>query len=328
MPNPGDATFTKLRQCSYGVLTIYESMEEYVCHGNKAAYEALVQELVDNFSGHTASHLHERFPSHFNVAAAPNSFSTYNNIDVSKYSHDLTPFPLSTLINTQLHEHFLRTHNRLAIVHPIEPQSAIFRTKSEALAQEIAQCPTGPFAGICPPGSPQCGHCKPATVGNYRSLANLPKNCFVFTTLPHPYSVIVEKQRSLSVDPRTVREAKRDEWVELVSDGLLERRAGGYQRAQVLKGIVSSTHNGVWQIWEEFSTASLPWNLGFEIGNHKWSEVEDKTRAMDELLAAAQQQVLSHASDKARDIVELWHLGWTELWYFVRAAQRGAENSI
>jgi hypothetical protein len=317
-----------LRRCNYNVLTVYESMEEYICHGDKESYTALIQSFLDDRASIKMTALIQQFPSKFRVAPALKGISIYSNINLSRYSSELKSQPLSSMINIHLHEHFLEMHPTFAIVHPLEPQLIIFRSQSEALARCVAQCPTGPFAGTCPPSFPDCKPCKPATIANYDSLEKVPKHSYVFATLPHPFSVTVQKKNSLSADPRVLRETKRDDWIESVSEGLTERHAGAYQRTQRLKDVISSPVHGVWQIWEDFNPSSLSWTLGFQLEESKWSVLGDKGKNIEnELLTAARQQVLSHSPDRDRDALELWNLAWTELWYFVRVSRIRAGTS-
>src|SRR5579862_460934 len=231
MPSPGDQVFENLRRCKYGALTIYKSSEDHICHGGKAAYEVLVQAIIDKppplqTSLPPPSPI-DHFASLFTIAPALKSVAIYSDFEMSKLPMDLKSRSISSLINTHLHEHFLRTHPVLAVISPPGPRLAIFRNYPEALAQAVAQCPKSLFAGTCPPGLPHCKPCKPATVAFYRSFSHLPENTFHFATIPHPYTVLAQNHGILKLDPHLIRETRRDDWILSISEGFLERRSGG-----------------------------------------------------------------------------------------------------
>jgi hypothetical protein len=337
MPTQGNVHFTNFRKCEFGQLTTYRSSGEELLHGTQEAYEQVTKYILENPSMlDTASEnrpLFEIMPSQFNVLPSLQGFATYSAIAVSDSFPSLKPGLLPSLINAHLHEHFLREHPVFAIIDPIEDSRLnMLRRQITSVANSIATCPSSPIAGSCPPGFPRCKSCKPGSVVQFRSLANVPHDAYVFGSVPHPYTFLLYTQQKESLDARFVRDTQRDSWVSSVTAEIMDKRTGGFQRLQMLKDLVKSdstmgfnakTPVGMWETWEEFDLSGLDSILGFHVDFDDRGGKEDASHANDlnPVTFIAKDRVLSLNSE-TRDMVESWNLAWTELWYFIRALQQ------
>lgn len=336
MPAHDDVKFENLLQCSYSALTVYKSSGEHICHGEKAAYEKLIQTFVDSPSSFKTksqtSLLYEIIPSVFKVEDVLQGVAIYSEVEVAEHFPTLKKSPLlPSLINTHLHEHFLKLHPILAVIDPTD-SSDFFGNNPTALAARVAQCPTSPFPGSCPPGMSPCKSCKSASLVRYHSLSRLPKYSFFFAAVPHPYTVLSLSHSKRNLDSHLIRETRRDDWVVRLTDHVVESHSGSYQRTQFIKDVAgrgpasvkAGLPDGVWQIWEEPDVSYLPWALGFEIEDIGLL-VNDlrKGDGDNEFISETRKRVLSSTPERTRDAVELWNLAWAELWYFVRAIKNG-----
>jgi hypothetical protein len=337
MPTQDNAQFASFLKCGFGRLTTYASTGEQLLHGTRAAYEHVVQYIIDNSSefdttSETRS-LFEIIYSQFNVQASLVGLATYSPASVSESFPTLESTLLPSLINAHLHEHFLRQHPVLAVIDPIQDSRlTLFRQNFSSLANSIATCPSSPVIGSCPPGFPRCKPCKPAVVIQVRSLANVPHNAYILGSVPHPYTFLSYIYHRPNLDARFVRETRRDDWVSSVTAEIVDKRAGSFQRMQTFKEFVltdsvttfdAKLPGGIWQTWEELGLEGLESALGFHCDIAVREEKEDAARANDlSSVFVAKDRVLSQSSDSTRDAIESWHLAWTEVWYFIRALQR------
>src|SRR5277367_1078528 len=339
MPNLENRYFANLQRCEFTQLTMYQPTDDHVVHGTREAFELLIQHIVDNPSRFdsmsTSRPLFEVAMSQFNVELSLDGFATYTEEIVADLFPGLRSNLLSHLINAHLHEHFIREHSVLAIIDPIpDTRLTLFRHQLTSLANAIAQCPSSPLAGSCPPGVSQCKPCKSASVLRYHALTNIPPNSYLLTAVPHPYTFLSYVHQKSSLDARFVRDCEREEWISSVTAGVVDKRTGGYQRIQILKEFINSESaivlggklpSGIWQTWEELDLGGLDSALGFqietlpEINERNSNSVTSESMAV---MAKTKERVLSQASESGRDMVESWNLAWTELWYHLRALQR------
>lgn len=337
MPTQANVHFAKFRRCEFGRLTSYKSTGEQLLHGNQEAYGQLIQFIADNsakFNTVSEEHLiSDIMHTRFNIEPTLEGVVTYSSPAVEELFPTLKPKLLSSLINAHLHEHFLRQHPVVAIVDPVEDsQLTVFRQQVALFANSIAQCPSSPIAGSCPPKLHGCRPCKPGSVVRLRTLATIPHNAFVLVAVPHPYTFLSYVNQKQNLDARFVRDTRRDSWVVSVTSEIADKGTGGFQRTQIVKEYVETDSTtmfdskipaGIWQTWEELDLDGLESTLGFEV-----EVVEDKkhetSRAPDSssIPFNAKDRVLSQSSERSRDMVESWNLAWTELWYFIRALQR------
>src|SRR5271170_636079 len=339
MPNLENRYFANLQRCEFTQLTMYQPTDDHVVHGTREAFELLIQHIVDNPSRFdsmsTSRPLFEVAMSQFNIEPSLDGFATYYEEIVADLFPGLKSNLLSHLINAHLHEHFIREHSVLAIIDPIlDSRLTLFRRQITSIANVIAQCPSSPLAGSCPPGVSRCTPCKSASVLRYRALINVPPNSYILTAVPHPYSFLSYVHQKSSLDARFVRDSEREEWISSVTSGVVDKRTGGYQRIQTLKEFINSESaivfggklpSGIWQTWEELDLEVLESTLGFQIETiPETSERDSKAVTSDSkaVMAKAKELVLSQASESGRDMVESWNLAWTELWYYLRALQR------
>lgn len=337
MPTQDNVQFASFFKCGFGRLTTYTSTGEQLLHGTRAAYEHVVQYIVDNPSkfdttSETRS-LFEIIHSQFNVQPWLEGLATYSAASVSESFPTLESTLLPSLINAHLHEHFLREHPVLAVIDPIrDSRLTLFHQKLTSLASSIATCPSSPVAGSCPPGFPHCKPCKPASVKRFRSLANVPHNAYILGSVPHPYTFLSYIHHRPNFDARFVGETRRDDWVSSVTAEIVDKRAGGFQRMRTLKEFVltdpvtifdTKLPSGIWQTWEELDLEGLESALGFHCDIAVRDEKDDASRANDlSPVFVAKDRVLSQSSESTRDAIESWNLAWTEVWYFIRALQR------
>lgn len=338
MPLPGNLHFATFKKCNFGQLTTYESQIERVIHGSLQQFEQLVQYIIENpstFGTLTVSRsVADILHGQFNVKSSLEGIASYSKASVVKLYPALKLDLLPLLINTHLREHFLRIHPVLAVIDPIEDSHLkLFRRRIIFLATSIAACPSSPLAGSCPPGQPHCKPCKYGSVIWFRSLINVPSNAHVFVAVPHPLTFLSYLSQRSYLSPRFVRDSKREEWIVSVTTEILDKRAGGYQRIQMLKDIVDVDRAAVtdtrfpgstWQTWEEFDPEGLQFTLGFKLDASDLEKDNKSSPAadMDSVAFSAKTRVLSQNIENTRDIVESWNLAWTELWYYIRASQR------
>jgi hypothetical protein len=341
MPNLENRYFANLQRCEFTQLTIYQPTGDHVVHGAREAFELFIQYIVDNPSRFdsmsTSRPLSEIARSQFNVEPSLDGFATYSEEIVADLFPGLKSSLLSPLINAHLHEHFIREHSVLAIIDPIpDTRLNLFRHQITSLANIIAQCPSSPLAGSCPPGLgvSRCKPCNSASVLRYRALTNIPPNSYILTAVPHPYTFLSYVHQKSSLDARFVRDSEREEWISSVTAGVVDKRTGGYQRIQTLKEFINSDSaivfsgklpSGIWQTWEELDLEGLESMLGFQIQTLSEPNEKDSNSVTSDAnpgLAKTKERVLAQAAESGRDMVESWNLAWTELWYYLRALQR------
>jgi hypothetical protein len=336
MPTRANRDFVNFRQCDFGQLTLYKSTGEQLLHGTRDAYEQLIQYIVENpeefdaFSEYQP--LFNVMRTQFNVEPFLEGIATYSTTAVAELFPALKSGLLPSLINAHLHEHFLREHAVLAIVDPIEGSRLnLFRQQVTLLANSIATCPSSPIVGSCPPDLPRCKPCKRISVVPFHSLAKVPHDAYVLVTVPHPYTFLSYVNQKSNLDPRFVRNTRRDNWVISVTSEI-DQGTGGFQRIQTLKKFVeaeatiafdSNIPHGIWQTWEEVDLEGLESSLGFHVEGSPYDN-ERVSRGPDSssIPFTARSHVLSQSTENSRDMVESWNLAWTELWYFIRALRR------
>lgn len=335
MPSQGDIKFIEFQRCNFQELTAYQSTGERVVHGAQQYFEDIVRAAQDPSDSSEASGTRsplESMRSRFIVRQRLEGIASYSDADVAEQFPNLTPSLLSALINAHLHEHFLREHPIIAVIDPIEgSRSNLFRQEMTSLARLIATCPSSPLPRSCPPGISHCTPCKSATVTRYRSAANIPHNAFILVAVPHPLTYLSYIYKKPVLDPQFVIDTRREEWVMFVTGDLATKRAGGYQRTQILKDFVRSESNavseakepsGFWCVWEEVDLEGLSLVLGFHAGDLDIKSQNSNSRADSSAVTLiAKEHVVSQNPDNMRDVVESWNLAWSELWYFVRASQ-------
>ena len=242
MPLQHDTGFEKLRNCEFGPVTTYKNAREHVIHGTSQEYAKVVDALSRLDGTDETKPASERFSSLFDADALLDGVATYSDEVVSELFPTVTADTLPSLINIQLHEYFLRTHSVLAVLDPIEnPQNDLFRRRALSVAETVAKCPLSPLAGMCPPSVPRCKPCKPLSVKRISSLASLPENAFVFGTVPHPLTSLSYIHRKSKLDSAFVRNTPRDDWLVSVTNDLVDKRMGGFQRMQYLEDIISQS---------------------------------------------------------------------------------------
>lgn len=334
MPTQVNRHFANFRQCDFGQLTLYKSTGEQLLHGTRDAYEQLIQYIVENPEEFDAVSEHQPLfnvmRTLFNVEPSLEGIATYSATAVAEHFPTLKSKLLPSLINTHLHEHFLREHSVLAIVDPIEGSRLnLFRQQVMLLGNSIATCPSSPIVGSCPPDLPRCKPCKSISVVPFRTLAKVPHNAYVLGAVPHPYTFLSYVNQKSNLDPRFVRNTRRDNWVISATSEIVDKSTGGFQRIQTLKKFVeadatiafdSDIRGGIWQIWEEVDLEELQSSLGFQVE----ASNEGASRGHDSgsIPFTTIDHVLSHSTENGRDMVESWNLAWTELWYFIRALQK------
>ena len=333
MPPQHDLYFAKFRQCEFGPITTYKNAVEQVIHGTSQEYGKVVDALSKLDGTDKMMTAFERFPSVFNAEASLEGIATYSEEAVSELFPTVPADNLASLINIHLHEHFLRTHSVLAVLDPIEPsQDDLFRRQALSVAALIANCPSSPLAGTCPPNVPRCKPCRPLAVKWIRSLSSLPENAFVIGTVPHPLTMLSYIHRKSKLDPLFVRNTPRDHWLVSITNDVVDKGTGGYQRMLYLENIISQSlvklqaemPGGYWQIWEESDWEGLETAIGFRVGLNPGDE-EVKGRYNEVLSSAvisAKERVLLQTTESSRDVTESWNLAWTEIWYYIRALQR------
>lgn len=339
MPLQHDSQFSNLRKCEFGPLTTYHNALEQVMHGSSQEYEKVVEALFKLDRTDQASMASEEFSSLFQAEASLEGIATYSEEAVAKLFPTVTARTLPSLINTHLHEHFLRTHSILAVLDPIEnPQDDLLRRRTMSIAQMVASCPPSSLAGTCPPKVEKCKPCKAIPVKRIRTLGSLPEHAFVLGTVPHPLTMLSYVHRKSKLDPTFVRNTPRDDWLISVTSDVVDRRMGGYQRMHYLEDIISQsqvyTHSqtagGYWQTWEESDWVGVEAAIGFQVGiQPAGGEVKGQDDdIMNTAVISAKERVLSQTTESIRDVSESWNLAWTELWYYVRALQRRQRTEL
>jgi hypothetical protein len=325
MPEPDDSEFLTWGQCNFQNLIIYRIPETPVFHRSRDAFEDLVNRIattprpLDALS--RSSRLIDIAATHFEIRPLLHSFATYSQTTVTELFPTLRPNLLPFLINAHLHEHFLRQHPVIVIVDPIQypkvgPQLSHF-------ADSLRLCPISPLPNSCPPGSMRCVPCRPASVACSRSLAGLDTNSFILSVIRHPFTYLCTTRPDLPVDSRFLLETPRDEWVQQATSGIKDERAGSVQRIRSLNHYIEDSLSvfasrlppGSWQTLEELDIASTEYDLGFEVKSSKAEfETDDEVENHDQWTDVARPRI-SDDSDNLGQMVELWNLGWSELWY-------------
>ena len=235
MPTQANRHFANFRQCDFGQLTTVQVYWRAIAprytrriRTTRFNISSENPEEFDTFSEYQP--LFNVMRTHFNVQPSLEGIATYSAAAVAELFPSLKSDLLPSLINAHLHEHFLREHSVLAIVDPIEDSRLnLFRQQVMLLANSIATCPSSPIVGSCPPDLPRCKPCKRISVVPFQSLAKVPHDAYVLVTVPHPYTFLSYVNQKSNLDPRFVRNTRRDNWVISVTSEIVDKGTGGFQ---------------------------------------------------------------------------------------------------
>lgn len=202
------------------------------------------------------------------------------------------------------------------------------------LSKRLAQCSESPAPNSCPPNSPDCKLCTPASpikISATEQYSNTSK-LYTIGIVPHPYTLAVLSSLKDDIDARWIRrESKRDEWIKKLTQKVLAKAVSEMTRVVKFKDAVASPYGTAHSLWltaEDEIPTDLDWYFGFtlpELTSSKfyWPEdTEDEAELAKELLQKAKTVIGSskNADDKKiRTSMEAWNLADTEAWKFARA---------
>ncbi|OLL22152.1 Plasma membrane fusion protein prm1 [Neolecta irregularis DAH-3] len=341
MADPLDLTFDYLRSCQFSSLVRYSALDAALFHGSPESISALVMNITsENFTS-TKAHKDFQDPilrhasSSFKITHPPPGLAYYSPSTVKHLYPNLNNNELPGLVNSHLHQEFLRIHQKgISIIDPFPPRyhSDLFNLPSERLAQRISKCPKTESHLNCIPNTPACTPCKDIHYSFHHSFGASMDGVFFLVNLPHPListAIILEETASSITPNQLVKYSDRNEWIKFITKDVFHKSHKSItEKVKYLEDIAVQNKRSIWSVWDQ-GFVDIESELGFELQTLDVGGYSDDVLDLGDsiqLREQAKQYMLGNAealeSGGSFEIAEAWHPYHTKFFRFVSAWQK------
>ncbi|KAK7203133.1 hypothetical protein BZA70DRAFT_82396 [Myxozyma melibiosi] len=278
---PNQNELKHLRECQFGLLTVYKDLgSDFVTGANKAVDEFVANAFTTGHRGNIAGYVDEIVIVEPKIGV----FVHYTEEFVESTYKNMPPELLPDVINAHMHNNWLsRFSDGIEIVEPFPSTDRILHYPALSTAYALTVCPPEELEQFCPPGKEKCYKCNsnlPSGFIKFAEVIGRTKSAFKFVTVPHPLTHLAltySTANPLSAD-FVRRKTTRDAFTKAVTDEIVEEGVGAPDRMLELKKLAAANYEvlddqyyAIWEAQLDMSPACaldnyFEWALGFSFG--------------------------------------------------------------